>query len=57
MRKIASWIGGIIVLLVILGMGIQSCTSKQVCDQNGLDCQPESECVPLLLDLIWGGLE
>lgn len=43
-----------LVLVIILGMAIKSCTLKEDCDvETGEQCQHISECRPLLIDLIF----
>lgn len=51
--KIGTYIGGALLILIIIGMAIQSCTSQEVCDvATGAQCQYESTCHPLLFDII-----
>jgi hypothetical protein len=54
MTSLLKFVIGAIVILIILGMAINSCESKKVCDvATGKQCQYENTCAPLLLDLIF----
>lgn len=54
MKKIGGYIVAIVFVLILLGMGVQSCTSKEMCDvATGQECQYESKCKPLLLNLLF----
>ena len=54
MKKILSYIFGILVVFIILGMAIKSCETKETCDVlTGDECQYVSDCSPLLIDLIF----
>lgn len=54
MKKIFNTVGIIICVLIFLGLAIKSCDSKKTCDtETGLQCQYESTCRPILIDLIF----
>ena len=43
----------ILVSIIVLGLAIKSCQSKETCDfATGQECHYESTCNPLLIDLI-----
>jgi hypothetical protein len=53
LKKIFTTVGGVLVILIILGMAIQSCESNETCDViNKNQCQFESTCKPLLFDIV-----
>lgn len=54
MKNLKTYILAAVGVLFVLGMAISSCDSKKVCDvATGLECQWESTCRPLLIDLIF----
>jgi len=52
-KKTASYIAAVVVMIVIAGMAMRSCESKKVCAESSPeDCTYISECKPLLLDAL-----